>query len=399
MKILVINAGSSSLKYQLFDMDKEEVLAKGLCERIGIEGSQLKHRPKDRDMVIISKPMNNHGDAIRMVIDALIDPEHGVIESMSEISAVGHRIVHGGEAFSQSVIVDEQVMRVVSECSDLAPLHNPPNIIGIKACQEVMPGVPMVGVFDTAFHQTMPPYAYLYALPYSLYEKHKIRKYGFHGTSHKYVAQRAAVMMGKPIEDLKIITCHLGNGSSITAVKNGKSVDTSMGFTPLAGVCMGTRSGTIDPAIITFLMEKENLSYKEINDLLNKESGVLGVSGVSSDFRDLDEAVEAGNQRAKLALELFAYSVKKYIGQYAAVMGGVDAVVFTAGIGENNPDMRKRIVEGLEFLGIKIDLEKNNIKGKEIDISTPDATVKTLVIPTNEELMIALETKRLVEAQ
>lgn len=399
VKILVINAGSSSLKYQLFDMGKEEVIAKGLCERIGIEGSRLKHGPKDKEMVIISEQMNNHGDAIRMVIDALVDSEHGVIDSMGEISAVGHRVVHGGEAFSGSVIIDEQVIEAINTCADLAPLHNPPNIIGINACREIMPDVPMIGVFDTAFHQTMPPHAYLYALPYKLYQKHKIRRYGFHGTSHKYVAQRAAAMLGKPIEDTKIITCHLGNGSSITAVKGGKSIDTSMGFTPLAGVCMGTRSGNIDPAIITFLMEKENLSYKEINDVLNKESGVFGVSGVSSDFRDLDAAAEEGNEQAKLALDLFAYSVKKYIGQYAAVMGGVDAVVFTAGIGENNANMRLNIAAGLEFMGIKIDKEKNTIRGKEVDVSAPGAKVKTLVIPTNEELMIALETKRLIEAE
>lgn len=397
MKILVINAGSSSLKYQLFDMDKEEVLAKGLCERIGIEGSQLKHQPKDQDTVILSNPMKNHADAIRMVIDALVDPTYGVIKDMSEITAVGHRVVHGGEAFSGSVIIDAQVMKVLNACIDLAPLHNPPNIIGIEACKEAMPGVPMVGVFDTAFHQTMPPEAYLYAIPYELYEKHKIRKYGFHGTSHKYVAERAAKLLKTPIEQLKIITCHLGNGSSITAVKNGKSVDTSMGFTPLAGVAMGTRSGMIDPAIVTFLMEKENLSIKEVNDLLNKKSGVLGISGVSSDFRDIHAAADEGNKRAKLALDIFAYSVKKYIGTYAAIMGGVDAIVFTAGIGENNAKMRTSILSGLEFMGIKIDEEKNAIRGKEIDISTPDASVRTLVIPTNEELMIALDTKKLVE--
>lgn len=397
MKILVINAGSSSLKYQLFDMDKEEVLAKGLCERIGIEGSQLKHQPKDQDTVILSNPMKNHADAIRMVIDALVDPTYGVIKDMSEITAVGHRVVHGGEAFSGSVIIDAQVMKVLNACIDLAPLHNPPNIIGIEACKEAMPGVPMVGVFDTAFHQTMPPEAYLYAIPYELYEKHKIRKYGFHGTSHKYVAERAAKLLKTPIEQLKIITCHLGNGSSITAVKNGKSVDTSMGFTPLAGVAMGTRSGMIDPAIVTFLMEKENLSIKEVNDLLNKKSGVLGISGVSSDFRDIHAAADEGNKRARLALDIFAYSVKKYIGTYAAIMGGVDAIVFTAGIGENNAKMRTSILSGLEFMGIKIDEEKNAIRGKEIDISTPDASVRTLVIPTNEELMIALDTKKLIE--
>ncbi|MDK2800666.1 MAG: acetate kinase [Clostridiales bacterium] len=397
MKILVINAGSSSLKYQLFDMDKETVMAKGLCERIGIEGSQLKHQPNGREAITISKSMKNHADAIKMVIDALLDVNHGVIQDMGEIAAVGHRIVHGGEYFSGSVVIDEKVKAAINECAALAPLHNPPNLIGIEACQEVMPGVPMVGVFDTAFHQTMPSEAYLYAIPYELYEKYKIRKYGFHGTSHKYVAQRAAALLNKPIEDLKIITCHLGNGSSITAVKNGKSIDTSMGFTPLAGVVMGTRSGTIDPAIVTFLMEKENLSLKEVNDLLNKKSGVLGLSGISSDFRDIEAAANEGNKRAQLALEIFEYSVRKYIGEYAALMGGVDAVVFTAGIGENNGVIRKRILKGLDFMGIKIEEQKNNIRGKEIDISTEDAKVRTLVIPTNEELMIALDTKKLVE--
>ncbi|WHH59874.1 acetate kinase [Petroclostridium sp. X23] len=397
MKILVVNAGSSSLKYQLINMNNEEIMAKGLCERIGIEGSQLKHEPKDKDSVVIAEPMKNHTDAIRLVISALVDKNHGVINGMDEIAAVGHRVVHGGEAFNASAIINEDVMKAIEACIDLAPLHNPPAISGIEACKEAMPSVPMVAVFDTAFHQTMPKQAYFYALPYELYEKYKIRRYGFHGTSHKYVAERAAKLLGKPIEELKIITCHLGNGSSITAVKNGKSIDTSMGFTPLAGVVMGTRSGDIDPAIVKFIMEKENLSAKEVDGLLNKKSGVLGLSSVSSDFRDIFTAANDGNDKAKLALDVFAYSVKKYIGEYAAVMGGVDAIVFTAGVGENSVQVRGMIVDDLEFMGIKIDEEKNGIRGKEIDISTADAKVRTLVIPTNEELMIALDTRKLVE--
>ncbi|MCG8501008.1 MAG: acetate kinase [Firmicutes bacterium] len=396
MKILVINAGSSSLKYQLIDINREEVMAKGLCERIGINGSRLKHKPNHSEGVTIEKSMQDHAEAIRMVIDALRDERHGVIKDMSEISAVGHRVVHGGEYFSESVLIDHRVKEAIDACSSLAPLHNPPNLTGIKACEEAMPGVPMVAVFDTAFHQTMPPQAYLYALPYEMYEKHRVRKYGFHGTSHKYVTQRAAVLMNKPIEELKIITCHLGNGSSVAAVKSGISIDTSMGFTPLAGVVMGTRTGLIDPAIVTYLMETENMSIKEINNLLNKKSGVLGISGISSDFRDIDDAADEGNERAQLALDIFAYSIRQYIGKYMTTMGGIDAVVFTAGIGENNSRMRAHIVKGLEFLGIKIDAEKNAVRGQELDISTPDATVSTLVIPTNEEFMIALDTKRIV---
>lgn len=396
MKVLVINAGSSSLKYQLFNMEKEEVIAKGLCERIGIEGSRLKHQPVNGEEYVAEKSMKNHGDAIRMVLDALLDSSHGVIKDMSEISAVGHRVVHGGEYFTESVVIDEKVKEAIKACSVLAPLHNPPSLSGIKACEEAMPGVPMVAVFDTAFHQSMPAQAYMYALPYEAYEKHKIRKYGFHGTSHKYVAQRAAAMLNRPIEDLKIVTCHLGNGSSVTAVKGGKSIDTSMGFTPLAGVVMGTRCGTIDPAIVKYLVENENMTLQDVDNYMNKQSGVLGISGVSSDFRDIDAAADAGNKKAQLALDMFAYSIRKYIGQYTAVMGGVDAVVFTAGIGENNSKMRSNILKGLEFLGINIDEEKNALRGKEIDISTPDAAVRTLVIPTNEELMIALDTKKLV---
>jgi acetate kinase len=400
MKVLVINAGSSSLKYQLIDMTDETVLAKGNAERIGIDNSVLSHTPAGKEKVEIRTDIKDHVQAVRMVIDALVHPEYGVIKDMSEISAVGHRVVHGGEKFSGSVVIDDDVMEAIRANSELAPLHNPANITGIEACKRVMPTTPMVAVFDTAFHQTMPRESYIYAIPYSAYEKYGIRRYGFHGTSHKYVALRAAKLMGRPIEELKIVTCHLGNGSSITAVRHGKSVDTSMGFTPLEGLPMGTRCGTIDPAIIMFLMEKENMTYQQINHYLNKESGVLGISGVSSDFRDLEAAAREGNERAKLALDIFAYSIKKYIGAYAAAMGGLDCVVFTAGIGENNPYIRQKACEGLEFLGIKIDEEKNQRMvgrmGREGEISTADSTVKVLVIPTNEELMIARETVELV---
>ncbi|MDF2985616.1 MAG: acetate kinase [Eubacterium sp.] len=397
MKVLVINAGSSSLKYQLIDMTNESVLAKGLCDRIGIENSFIKQSRGEEDAVVISKVLKNHKDAIEAVISALTDDKIGVIKSMSEISAVGHRIVHGGEKFNSSAVIDENVMEAVRECIDIAPLHNPPNIIGIEACQQIMPNVPMVGVFDTTFHSTMPEQAYLYAIPYELYQKYGIRKYGFHGTSHKYVSERTAELLGKPLSDLKIITCHLGNGSSICAVNKGKSIDTSMGFTPLQGLAMGTRSGTIDPEVVTFLMEKEDLTVKGVSTLLNKKSGVLGVSGVSSDFRDLHAAADEGNKRAQLALDIFAYGVKKFIGEYIAVMNGVDAIVFTAGIGENNSIIRKMVLNNMDFFGIKIDEDKNKIRGQEIDISTPDATVRTLVIPTNEELAIARETMRLLK--
>lgn len=397
MKVLVINAGSSSLKYQLIDMTNESVLAKGLCDRIGIENSFIKQSKGDEEAVVINKVLKNHKDAIEAVISALTDDKIGVIKSMSEISAVGHRIVHGGEKFNSSAVINEKVIEAVKECIDIAPLHNPPNIIGIEACQQIMPDVPMVGVFDTTFHSGMPDYAYLYALPYELYQKYGIRKYGFHGTSHKYVSERVAELLGKPLSDLKIITCHLGNGSSICAVNKGKSVDTSMGFTPLQGLAMGTRSGTIDPEVVTYLMEKEDLTVKGISTLLNKKSGVLGVSGVSSDFRDLHTAADAGNKRAQLALDIFAYGVKKFIGEYIAVMNGVDAIVFTAGIGENNSVIRTQILDNMDFFGIKIDAAKNKIRGQEIDISTSDAKVRTFVIPTNEELAIARETMRLLK--
>ena len=397
MKILVINAGSSSLKYQLIDTETEAVLAKGLCERIGIENSKLNHTPNGGDKIVIEKDMKDHSDAIAMVLEALTDKDHGVIADMGEISAVGHRVVHGGELFSGSVIINEEVKDAMRECIPLAPLHNPANLIGIEACEKSMPGVPQVGVFDTAFHQTMPREAYMYALPYELYTENKIRRYGFHGTSHKYVAERTADILGKDIKDLKIITCHLGNGSSITAVEGGKSVATSMGLTPLAGVAMGTRCGSIDPAIIKFIADSKGLNLDQIDALLNKESGVYGVSGVSSDFRDLDAAAKEGNERAVLALDLFVYTVRKYIGQYAVQMGGVDVVVFTAGVGENDGKMRERITENLEFLGISVDKEKNaSARGVECDVSAEDSKVKVLVVPTNEELMIARETAQLL---
>lgn len=396
MLILVINAGSSSLKYQLIDMSNEKVLAKGLCDRIGIPGSVIKHKTHDDRSVEKEIEMKNHKDAIENLIKVLTDKEWGVIKSLSEITAVGHRVVHGGEKFFKSVVIDDEVMKTLEECVELAPLHNPPNITGIRACQQTMEGVPQVAVFDTAFHQTIPPKAYIYALPYDYYKKYKLRKYGFHGTSHKYVSERVAALLGKPYDQLKLVTCHLGNGSSVAAIDCGKTVDTSMGFTPLDGLAMGTRCGAIDPAVVTFLMNKEGISADEIDTIMNKKSGVLGISGVSSDFRDLDAAVDQGNERAALALEVFTYKVKKTIGEYAFAMGGLDAVIFTAGIGENNPKIRRMICENLEFFGISIDPEKNNVKGQELDISTPDAKVRTLVIPTNEELAIAKETKKLI---
>ena len=393
MNILVINAGSSSLKYQLLNPDTQEVLAKGLCERIGIDG-KFTYKPAGKDPIKDADvAMPTHSEAIQTVLHALVDEKNGVIGSMKEIDAVGHRVVHGGEAFSGSVLITDQVMEALEECIPLAPLHNPANITGIKACVDVMgKDVPQVAVFDTAFHQTMPPVAYTYALPYEFYEQDKVRRYGFHGTSHKYVSQRAAAMLGKPIEELKLISCHLGNGSSITAIDGGKSVDTSMGFTPLAGLPMGTRSGDLDAGILEYLMNKHGYNIDEMLNILNKKSGVLGISGVSSDFRDLEDAAPKGNQRAQLALDVFEYSVKKYIGSYAAAMGGVDAIIFTAGVGENGAANRANIMAGLEFLGAKLDPEKNNIRGQEVDVATDDSTVRILVIPTNEELMIAMDT-------
>jgi len=397
MKILVINTGSSSLKYQLIDMANESVLAKGLCDRIGIDNSIIKYTKIGCKQVNIEIDMPDHHAAMAEMARVLTDKDIGVISNMNEISAVGHRVVHGGEKFTGSVLINEEVIKALNDFIELAPLHNPPNIIGINALKKLMPDKPMVGVFDTAFHQTMPKFAYLYALPYEMYEKYGIRKYGFHGTSHKFVSQRAAVLLGRPIEELKIITCHLGNGASICAVKYGKSVDTSMGFTPLAGLAMGTRSGTIDPAVIKFLMEKEKLTISEIDNFLNKKSGVLGISGISSDFRDIQEAAAKGNERAQLAVDIFCYRVKKYIGEYTAVMDGIDALVFTAGIGENNDEVRERAVRGLDYLGIQIDLEKNKgLRGRELDISLPGSRVRTMVIPTNEELEIARETLKVI---
>ena len=374
------------------------MLAKGLCERIGIDG-RFTYKPQLPGKEAIkeaSVSMPTHSEAIQTVLNALVDEKNGVIGSMKEIDAVGHRVVHGGEKFAKSVVITDEVMQAIEECNPLAPLHNPANIIGIKACQELMPGVPMVAVFDTAFHQTMPPVAYTYALPYEYYEKDKVRRYGFHGTSHKYVSQRAADMLGKPIEQLKLISCHLGNGSSVTAIDGGKSVDTSMGFTPLAGLPMGTRSGDIDAGILEYLMNKYGMDIKEMVNVLNKKSGVMGVSGVSSDFRDLEEAFEQGNERAGLAVDMFNYGVKKLIGAYAAAMGGVDAIIFTAGVGENSASQRMAIASGLEFMGVKMDEDANKVRGEERVISAPDSKVTVLLIPTNEELMIAMDTEALV---
>lgn len=396
MKILVLNCGSSSLKYQLFDMENESVLAKGLCERIAIDGSLIKHQAEGKEEFTLQAAMSDHNDAISQVIDALLDKEHGVITDISEINAVGHRVVHGGEKFVSSVIIDEKVKEAISECAEIAPLHNPPNLMGIEACEKLMGKTPQIAVFDTAFHQTMPRKAYLYAIPYELYEKYKIRKYGFHGTSHKYVSSRAAGVLNRPIEELKIITCHLGNGASVCAVDGGKSVDTSMGFTPLEGLVMGTRSGDIDPAVVSYIMEKENKTVKEVENILNKKSGVLGVSGVSSDFRDIEKAAKDGNERAAAALEQFYYRVAKYIGQYAASMNGVDAVVFTAGLGENSVEARKNICSYLGYLGLEVDDEKNNCRGKEVDFATAQSKVRALAVPTNEELVIARDTKELL---
>lgn len=397
MKTLVINCGSSSLKYQLIDMSTEECMVQGLVERIGIEGSLLTQKVEGKDKYVINTEIKDHKQAIKLVLEALIDPVHGVIKSMDEISAVGHRVVHGGEKYSDSVLINDEVLQSIKDCIVLAPLHNPPNVIGIEACKELMPNIPMVAVFDTAFHQTMPKNAYICPLPYELYEKYGVRKYGFHGTSHKYVSNKVAEVMGRNIEDLKIITCHLGNGCSLAAVKNGKSVDTSMGFTPLAGVMMGTRSGSIDPSVISFLIEQHGYTIEEVDELLNKKSGVLGISGVSSDFRDVLAAGEAGNERAKLALEIFYYKVRTQIAAYAGAMCGVDVIVFTAGIGENSSITRKEILNGLEFFGFTINDEKNELRGKIQEISNEDSKVKVYVVPTNEELMIARDTAKLVK--
>jgi acetate kinase len=393
MKVLVVNCGSSSIKYQLFNMNDESVLAKGLVERIGLEGALLTHQPADKEKVVLKADIKNHSIGIKMVLDALTDKAHGVLKSMKEINAIGHRVVHGAEKFADSVLITPQVMDALEECIDLAPLHNPPNILGINACTELMPGIPQVGVFDTAFHQTMPKHAFLYGLPYEAYEKYGVRRYGFHGTSHRYVSQRVGELMKEHMTNLRIITCHLGNGASIAAVKFGKSVDTSMGFTPLEGLVMGTRCGEIDPAILTYLMKKEGLTPDQVDNYLNKKSGVLGLSGISSDFRDIEEAANDGNERAQLALDVFAYKVRKYIGGYVAAMGGVDAIAFTAGLGENSITMRGKICQGLEYLGTRIDPAKNNVRGKATEISVDGAKVKIFVVPTNEELVIARDTK------
>ncbi len=396
MKVLVLNCGSSSLKYQLIDMENEEVLCKGLVERIGIDGSILKHEKEGLDgKHVVEQPMKDHKDAIGHVLSAVVDPTVGAVKEMKEIDAVGHRIVHGGEKFASSAVLTDEVIAAIKDCSDLAPLHNPANLMGVEACKAILPDVPMVGVFDTAFHQTMPEKSFMYGLPHELYKKHGIRRYGFHGTSHLYVSQKAAEMLGKKPEDLKIITCHLGNGASITAVDGGKSVDTSMGLTPLEGLIMGTRCGDIDPAIIPFVMKKEGLDADGVDKLMNKESGVYGMTGISSDFRDIEDAAAEGNQLAINALDAYAQRVKKYIGAYAAEMNGVDAIVFTAGLGENGIGMREMICADMDFMGIKLDPEKNDVRGKDRIISSDDSRVKVLLIPTNEELMIARDTLRL----
>lgn len=396
MNILVINCGSSSLKYQLIDMDKKEVLAKGLAERIGIEGGRVKYEAAGKDEIVIEEMLADHKAALKIVLDSLKHEDYGAVKSLDEIDAVGHRVVHGGEAFAESVVIDEKVMQAINDNVEIAPLHNPPNIIGIEACKEIMGDVPMVAVFDTAFHQSIPELNYIYALPYEYYENYKVRRYGFHGTSHQYITERAAEMLGKDLNEVNLITCHLGNGSSISAVKGGKCFDTSMGFTPLEGLAMGTRSGDLDPAIIPFIMDKEKLSTEEMNNVLNKKSGALGVSGVSSDFRDLEEAAEKGNDRAQLALDIFENRVRKYIGAYLTEMDHCDGIIFTAGVGENSITTRERVVDGLKSLGVEIDKEKNNMRGKEAVVSTDASSIPVLVIPTNEELKIAMETAKLV---
>ena len=395
MKILIINAGSSSLKYQFMESDGGEVFAKGLCERIGIDG-RLTHKVPGRENVVMDIPMPTHNEAIQSVLDIMVDPEKGVIASTDEIAAVGHRVLHGGMAFTESCIIDDACIAAIEKCIPLGPLHNPANLMGIRACQKIMPNTPQVAVFDTAFHMTMPPKAYIYAIPYEYYEKDDVRRYGFHGTSHRYVSARAIDMLGNP-EHSRVISCHLGNGSSLAAIVDGKVMDTSMGLGPLAGFPMGTRSGDVDATILEYLMGRYNYDIKDMLNILNKKSGVLGISGVSSDFRDLENAADEGNERAQLALVKFIYEVKKYIGAYATVMGGVDAILFTAGIGENSADLRAKICEGLEYMGIKMDVEKNKVRGQEAVVSADDSKVKIFVIPTNEELMIAMDTAALCQ--
>lgn len=398
MNVLVINCGSSSLKFQLINSDSEQCIAKGLCERIGIEGSQISYTPAGGEKETKVTPMPDHTEAIRLVLEALTNPETGVVKSLDEIDAVGHRIVHGGEKFATSTVINEEVLKAIEECNDLAPLHNPANLIGINACKKLMPNTPMVAVFDTSFHQTMPEEAYMYGLPYEYYKKYKVRRYGFHGTSHSYVSKRAAELLGVPYESLKIIVCHLGNGASISAVKNGKCVDTSMGLTPLEGLIMGTRSGDIDPAIMEFIAKKENMDLPALMTVLNKKSGVLGLSdGLSSDFRDLEDGYNKGDENAVRAMKTYCYHVAKYVGSYAAAMNGVDVIAFTAGIGENGPLVRSLVCEHFGFLGVKLDPEANGKRGVDLVISTPDSKVKVMMIPTNEELAIARETVRLVK--
>ena len=398
MNVLVVNCGSSSLKYQLIDMDNEAVLAKGQFEKIGAEDAIFTHKRPDAEKLERVEPILDHKQALKILLDILVDAEFGVISSMDEIDAVGNRVVHGAEKFADSVLITPAVMEALEECAKIAPLHNPPNIQGIEACEAIMPKVPQVAVFDTAFHQTMPAEAFLYGLPYEAYTELGVRRYGFHGTSHKYVAQRVAELMGKHMSDLRIISCHLGNGSSVSAIKAGRSIDTSMGFTPLSGLIMGTRCGDIDPAIVPFLMDKWDMTYHEIDAIMNKKSGVLGISGVSNDFRVIEEAAEEGNKRAQLALDMFHYKVRSTIGAYAAVMGGVDVIVFTAGIGENGIGNRDAICNGLEYLGTRLDRERNNVRGKETEISVEGSKVKIFVVPTNEEIMIARDTKRITSS-
>ena len=397
MKILIINAGSSSLKYQLIDMENEAVIAKGLCERIGIDGSKLTHKVPGAEDYVVEEAMPTHNEAIKLVLSALVDKEHGVLENIEEVSAVGHRVLHGGSTYTASIVIDQDVKDVIRECFDLGPLHNPANLMGIEACEAAMPGTPNVAVFDTSFGMSMEPKAYMYAIPYKYYEKNKLRRYGFHGTSHAYVSGETIAFAGLPEGHRRVIVCHLGNGSSISASVDGKCVETSMGLTPLEGLVMGTRSGDVDPAVIQYIADHDNISVDDVLTMLNKKSGVLAVSGVSSDFRDLDAAAAEGNERAQLALDMFVHRVVKTIGAYVAVMNGVDAISFTGGIGENSIDMRKNICSYLGYLGIKIDDERNNVRGKRQEISTDDSKVRVFVLPTNEELFIARETKRLTE--
>lgn len=396
MKILIINCGSSSLKYKLIDMANEKDIIEGIVERIGLDQSRLVQKNELREKYILEKEIKDHKEAIDIVLNTLVDPKVGVIESIDEITAVGHRVVHGGERYSSSIIINEEVIKYLEECSKLAPLHNPANIIGIRACQSLMPNKEMVAVFDTAFHGTLPEKAYIYAIDYALYKDHKIRKYGFHGTSHKYVSHKVAETMGKDIKDLKIITCHLGNGASISAIKGGECIDTTMGFTPLAGIPMGTRSGNIDPSIIPFLVQECGYTIEEVSESLNKKSGVLGISGVSSDFRDIEDAASNGDKRAQLALDIFHYRIRAEIGSFIVNMGGVDVIVFTAGVGENSPETREECLKDLEFLGLTLDKEKNKVRGKLAEISQADSKIKAYVVPTNEELMIAKETVELI---